>query len=91
MRRFSDAGNHDVTMRAGRPAFEKRQGTKSWREVVRGGAAGAMGIWPRREGGGGWRGAGAAIGCWQCWGEDAAELWSAGWWAPGLAAQRAVN
>ena len=64
LRRFSDAGNHDANHARGRAAFEKRQGTKSRREVVRGGAAGAMAIWPRPEGRGGWRGAGAAIGCW---------------------------
>src|SRR5437763_10030416 len=34
--RFSDAGNPDANHALGRPAFEKRQGTKSRREVVRG-------------------------------------------------------
>jgi len=38
------SARHDVTLHAlMRPASEKRQGTKS-REVVAGGAAGAMGI-----------------------------------------------
>ena len=36
--RFSDAGNDDLTTRW-RPASEKRQGTKSRREVVRRSAA----------------------------------------------------
>ncbi|MGE5165660.1 MAG: hypothetical protein ACM3IH_16755, partial [Sphingobacteriales bacterium] len=41
---------HDRTIYAlQRPATEKRQGTKS-REVWQGGAAGAMGIWPRAQG-----------------------------------------
>ena len=33
--RFSDAGNHEPFHARMRPAFEKRQGTKSRREVVR--------------------------------------------------------
>ena len=33
--RFSNAGNHDAHHALRRPAFEKRQGTKSRREVVR--------------------------------------------------------
>jgi hypothetical protein len=40
---------HDEAIHAlWRPASEKRQGTKS-REVGGGGAADAMGIWPRGE------------------------------------------
>jgi hypothetical protein len=35
MRRFSDAGNHEPFHALMRPASEKRQGTKSRREVVR--------------------------------------------------------
>ena len=35
MRRFSDAGNHEPFYALMRPASEKRQGTKSRREVVR--------------------------------------------------------
>ncbi len=35
MCRFSDAGNRDANHALRRPAFEKRQGTKSRREVVR--------------------------------------------------------
>ena len=71
-------------------AFENLQGRKSQEGI---GQAVLRALWRfgRGVGGGGWHGAGAAIGCWQCWGEDAAESWSAGWWAPGLAAQRAVN
>ena len=44
--RFSDAGMTRWIHGLWRPASEKRQGTKS-REVGGGGAADAMGIWPR--------------------------------------------
>src|SRR6202022_2741447 len=56
--RFLGRRHDEVIHALRRPASEKRQGTKS-REVGGGGAAGAMGIWPRGEAWGGW-GAGVA-------------------------------
>jgi hypothetical protein len=46
--RFLGRRDDDVIHALWRPASEKRQGTKS-REVGGGGAADAMGIWPRGE------------------------------------------
>jgi hypothetical protein len=51
MGRFSNAGNDETIHALGRPAFEKRQGTKS-RSWGSAGAAGSMEIWPRRQRGG---------------------------------------
>ena len=51
--RFLGRRHDDAIHALWRPASEKRQGTKSRKEGA-GGAAGAMGIWPRSEASGDW-------------------------------------
>src|SRR6202022_1782195 len=58
--RFLGRRHDEVIHALRRPASEKRQGTKS-REVGGGGAADAMGIWPRGEAWGVWSAGVAAI------------------------------
>jgi hypothetical protein len=79
--RFSDAG---IDERATRSCSRRPKSAKARNRgrQCTGGAAGAMGIWPRGETGGGWSGGGAAIGLPQNIGGHAGVKWRAARCAP---------